>query len=115
LPASLVAQKQNLQPRTVEDAGPYNQKTDRLRTCRFFCGRFMNRPYDNILIWRQLSLPILRIYFSTISKISMGQALTQMPQAMHLETGLSSLCTMTFMGHTATQAPQPTHSFLLII
>ena len=45
----------------------------------------------------------------------MGQALTQMPQAMHLETGFSGLWTMTFMGQTATQAPQPTQSFLLIM
>ena len=45
----------------------------------------------------------------------MGQALTQMPQAMHLETGFSSFLTMTFMGQTSTHLPQPTHFFLLIM
>lgn len=45
----------------------------------------------------------------------MGHALTQMPQAMHLEAGLSGLRTMTFMGHASTQAPQLTHFFLLIM
>ena len=34
----------------------------------------------------------------------MGQALTQMPQAMHLEAGFSSFRTMTFMGQAATNA-----------
>jgi len=45
----------------------------------------------------------------------MGQAFTQMPQAMHLETGLSALWTITFMGQTSTHLPQPTHFFLLIM
>lgn len=45
----------------------------------------------------------------------MGQALTQIPQAMHLDTGLPSLCTMTFVGQTSTHLPQPTHFFLLIM
>ena len=45
----------------------------------------------------------------------MGQALTQMPQAIHLEAGLSGFRTMTFMGQASTQAPQLTHSFLLIM
>ena len=45
----------------------------------------------------------------------MGQALTQMPQAMHLEAGLPSFRTMTFMGQTSTHLPQETHFFLLIM
>ena len=45
----------------------------------------------------------------------MGQALTQMPQAMHLEAGLSGLRTMTFMGQASTHLPQETHFFLLIM
>ena len=43
----------------------------------------------------------------------MGQALAQMPQAMHLEA--VSLMTMTFMGQASTHLPQPTHFFLLIM
>jgi len=54
-------------------------------------------------------------YFSTISRISMGQALTQMPQAMHLEAGFSGFRTMTFMGQASTHLPQETHFFLLIM
>ena len=45
----------------------------------------------------------------------MGQALTQMPQAMHLEAGLSGFITMTFMGQASAHLPQLTHSFLLIM
>ena len=45
----------------------------------------------------------------------MGQAFTQMPQAMHLEAGLPSFRTMTFMGQTSTHFPQETHFFLLIM
>ena len=45
----------------------------------------------------------------------MGQALTQMPQAMHLEAGLPSFRTITFMGQASTHLPQETHSFLLIM
>lgn len=45
----------------------------------------------------------------------MGQALAQMPQAMHLEAGLPSLRTMTFMGQASTHLPQDTQSFLLIM
>ena len=43
----------------------------------------------------------------------MGQALAQMPQAMHLEA--VSFMTMTFMGQASTHLPQPTHFFLLIM
>ena len=61
-------------------------------------------------------LPIYVIaYFSTISSTSMGQALTQMPQAMHLDAGLSGFITMTFMGQASAHLPQLTHSFLLIM
>ena len=45
----------------------------------------------------------------------MGQALTQMPQAMHLEAGDSGFSTMTFMGQASTHLPQLTHFFLLIM
>ena len=45
----------------------------------------------------------------------MGQALTQMPQAMHLEAGASGFWTMTFMGQTSTHLPQETHFFLMIM
>ena len=45
----------------------------------------------------------------------MGQALTQIPQAMHLEAGLPSFRTMTFMGQISTHLPQETHFFLLIM
>ena len=45
----------------------------------------------------------------------MGQALTQMPQAMHLEAGFSGLRTMTLVGQTSTHLPQDTHFFLLIM
>ena len=45
----------------------------------------------------------------------MGQALTQMPQAMHLEAGLPSFRTMTLVGQTSTHLPQETHFFLLIM
>ena len=55
-------------------------------------------------------------YFSTISSTSMGQALTQMPQAMHLEaTGLSGTFTQTWKGQTSAHLPQPMQSFLLIM
>src|SRR5699024_3742511 len=55
-------------------------------------------------------------HFSTISRISMGQALTQMPQAMHLlATGLSSAFTSTWKGQMSLHLPQPTQSFLLIM
>ena len=40
----------------------------------------------------------------------MGQALTQMPQAMHLEAvGLVSTLTKTPKGQASAQAPQPLH------
>jgi hypothetical protein len=66
--------------------------------------------------WAATRLPFYVIaYFSTISSTSMGQALTQIPQAMHLDAGFSGFRTMTFMGQTATQAPQLTHFFLLIM
>ena len=45
----------------------------------------------------------------------MGQALTQMPQAMHLLVGPSWGATITFMGQISTHLPQEVHSFLLII
>ena len=45
----------------------------------------------------------------------MGQALTQIPQAIHLEAGLPSFKTITFMGQTSTHLPQLTHFFLLIM
>jgi hypothetical protein len=45
----------------------------------------------------------------------MGQALTQMPQAMHLEAGDSGFSTMTFMGQASTHLPQLTHFYLLIM
>ena len=46
----------------------------------------------------------------------MGQALTQMPQAIHLAAGVSALgATITFMGQASTHLPQEVHSFLLII
>ena len=54
-------------------------------------------------------------YFSTISRTSMGQALAQMPQEMHLEGALSSFMTITFMGQASTHLPHLTHSFLLIM
>ena len=46
----------------------------------------------------------------------MGQALAQMPQAMHLEGGRSgAVCTISPKGHTSTHLPQWTQSFLLIM
>lgn len=45
----------------------------------------------------------------------MGQALTQMPQAIHLLVGPSLGATITFMGQISTHLPQEVHSFLLII
>jgi len=45
----------------------------------------------------------------------MGQALTQMPQEMHLDAGASGFSTMTFMGQASTHLPQETHFFLLIM
>ena len=45
----------------------------------------------------------------------MGQALTQMPQEIHLLAVLPSFRTMTFMGQISTHLPQETHSFLLIM
>ena len=45
----------------------------------------------------------------------MGQALTQMPQAMHLVVGPFSGATMTFMGQASTHLPQEVQSFLLIM
>ena len=45
----------------------------------------------------------------------MGQAFAQMPQAMHLDAGLPSFRTMTFMGQASTHLPQENQSFLLII
>ena len=54
-------------------------------------------------------------YFSTISRISIGQAFTQMPQAMHLVVGPSAGATMTFMGQISTHLPQEVQSFLLIM
>ena len=55
-------------------------------------------------------------YFSTTSRISIGHALAQMPQAMHLEAvGASSTFTSTPNGHASLHLPQPTQSFLLIV
>lgn len=45
----------------------------------------------------------------------MGQAFTQIPQAMHLLVGPLSGATMTFMGQASTHLPQEVHSFLLIM
>ena len=45
----------------------------------------------------------------------MGQALTQMPQAMHFAVGPSLGCTITFMGQISTHLPQEVQSFLLIM
>jgi len=45
----------------------------------------------------------------------MGQALTQIPQAMHLVVGPSAGATITFMGQASTHLPQEVHSFLLIM
>ena len=45
----------------------------------------------------------------------MGQALAQMPQEMHLDAGLPSFRTITFMGQASTHLPHWTHSFLLIM
>ena len=52
-------------------------------------------------------------YFSTISNSSMGQALAQMPQAMHLVAVSPSV--ITCMGQTLTHSPQAVQSFLLIM
>ena len=55
-------------------------------------------------------------YFSTTSRISIGHALAQMPQAMHLEAvGASSTFTSTPNGHASLHLPQPTQSFLVIV
>ena len=44
------------------------------------------------------------------SRISIGHALAQMPQAMHLEAvGASSTFTSTPNGHASLHLPQPTH------
>ena len=50
-------------------------------------------------------------YFSTISRISMGQLLTQMPQAMHLLAGPPETAggTITWKGQTSAHLPQPMH------
>ena len=45
----------------------------------------------------------------------MGQALTQMPQAMHLVVVPPTGATMTFMGQISAHLPQEVQSFLLII
>ena len=45
----------------------------------------------------------------------MGQALTQIPQAIHLDVGPFSGATMTFMGQISTHLPQEVQSFLLIM
>ena len=46
----------------------------------------------------------------------MGQALAQMPQAMHLEANsLVSALTITPKGHASTHWPQPVQSFLLTV
>ena len=45
----------------------------------------------------------------------MGQAFTQIPQAMHLAVGPSAGMTMTFMGQASTHLPQEVQSFLLIM
>ena len=39
---------------------------------------------------RGIAPPFCEFYFSTISRIPMGQFLAQMPQAMHLEVGPSA-------------------------
>ena len=45
----------------------------------------------------------------------MGQALTQMPHAIHLlVTGESSAFTITWNGQTSTHFPQPVQAFLSI-
>lgn len=56
-------------------------------------------------------------YFSTISRISMGQLLTQMPQAIHLPAVAPETAgeTMTWKGQTSAHFPQPVQSFLLIM
>lgn len=59
---------------------------------------------------------IIKSYFSTISRTSIGHALTQIPQAVHLDAvGLSSAFTITPKGQTSTHLPQPVQSFLLIM
>ncbi len=45
----------------------------------------------------------------------MGQALTQIPQAMHLVVVAPSGATITFMGQTSAHLPQEVQSFLLIM
>ena len=45
----------------------------------------------------------------------MGQALTQMPQAMHLVVVPPAGATITFMGQTSAHLPQEVHNFLLIM
>jgi hypothetical protein len=57
----------------------------------------------------------MQFYFSTISRIPIGQALAHIPQAIHLEVGPSGDLTITFIGHTSTHLPQDVHNFLLII
>jgi hypothetical protein len=54
-------------------------------------------------------------YFSTISRMPIGQFFTQMPQAIHLEVVPSAGCTITFIGQASTHLPQEVHSFLLIM
>lgn len=60
--------------------------------------------------------PFVRDYFSWISRIPIGHAFAQMPQAIHLEAvGASGAFTITPIGQTSTHLPQPTQSFLLMI
>ena len=52
---------------------------------------------------------------STTSRISIGQAFAQMPQAMHFDAGSSGSWTRTPNGHASLHLPHWTQSFLLII
>jgi hypothetical protein len=53
---------------------------------------------------------------SEMYKSSIGQAFTQIPQAIHLEgVSRSGALTTTLKGHASTHVPQPTHLALLII
>lgn len=55
-------------------------------------------------------------YFSCTSRMPMGHAFAQIPQAIHfVVTGELSAFTITCMGQTSTHSPQPLHSFLSIM